>query len=190
MAASQVRNIACLLHDMVQEYAAKTSALRRLVHRNLPEEQHRQLAMTRCPTRAAMKFLYIHHAQVDRMVAENSRTPLFDNDIDTSHVVLLLFPCAELEVVVEANNTAVEVSAVMPRRIETLDSEGLLLIGSIGINNALPIVPSRIQGARSGSWGRVKGGSKLLSIVLRQDVARLCFEHADSLAFNCCAQEN
>ena len=127
MAASQVRNIACLLHDMVQEYAAKTSALRRLVHRNLPEEQHRQLAMTRCPTRAAMKFLYIHHAQVDRMVAENSRTPLFDNDIDTSHVVLLLFPCAELEVVAEANNTAVEVSAVMPRRIETLDSEGLLL---------------------------------------------------------------
>lgn len=90
MAASQVRNIACLLDDMVQEYAAKTSALH-------------------------------------RMVSEDSPTPLFDNNIDASHVVLPLLLRAQLEIVVQANNTAVEVSAIMPRRIETLDSEGLRL---------------------------------------------------------------
>ena len=56
--------------------------------------------------------------------------------------------------------------------------------------NAPPIVPGRIQGARGRSRGRVKGRSKLLGVLLRQDVPRLRFQHADSLAFNRRAEES
>ncbi len=62
--------------------------------------------------------------------------------------------------------------------------------GSVGMNNAPPIVPGRIQGARGRSRGRVKRRSKLLGILLRQDMPRLRFQYADSLAFNCSAQES
>lgn len=74
--------------------------------------------MLRRTTRPTVEFIHIDTAQVDRMVPKDPCTSFFYQDMDSRHVVLLLFPGAQLEVVVQSNDTTVEIAAVMPRRVE------------------------------------------------------------------------
>ena len=108
---------------MVHEDSAKSFSLSRFVHCDLPEEQRGNLAVLRRTTWPPFEFIHIDTAQVDRMVPKDPCTSFFHHDIDSRHVVLLLFPCTQLEVVVQSNNTTVETGAVMPRRIELFNSE-------------------------------------------------------------------
>lgn len=79
--------------------------------------------MVRSPARPTLQLVRVHHSQIECMVAVDTHTSFFNHDIDAGHVVLLLLLATQLEAIVQANNTAFEVSAGVSRRIETLDSE-------------------------------------------------------------------
>ena len=74
-----------------------------------------------------LEIVYAHRTQIDRVIAQDPRGPLFYDDIDTNHVVLLLFPDAQFEIVVQTVDAAVETGAVVPRRVELLYPEGRML---------------------------------------------------------------
>ena len=124
VAAGDVGYRARLFEDMMHEDAAETEALRRPVHGDLTEEQHRKLPVGRCAAGPTFEFGHVHHAQGDRMIAEDACAALLDSDIDAGHVVPLLLPCAQLQIIVEATDAAIETVAFVPRRFEELDSEG------------------------------------------------------------------
>ena len=71
MAAGVVGNQACLLENVVHEYAAETPALLPLVDSDLSQEEHRDLTMIGRPSWPAVKLIRIHHAKIDCVVAQN-----------------------------------------------------------------------------------------------------------------------
>ena len=74
--------------------------------------------MLRRATRPALEFIDIHAAQVYRVVPKDPCTSFLNYDIDSRHFVPLLFPRTELEVVVQSNDTTIEISALVARRVE------------------------------------------------------------------------
>ena len=118
MTASQISDIGRLLEDVVHQDSAKSSPLSRFGHCDLPQEECGNLAVLRRTTWPAFELIHIDTAEVDRMVPKDPCTSFFYDDIDSRHVVLLLFPRAQLEVVVQSNDTTVEIAAVMPRRVK------------------------------------------------------------------------
>ena len=121
--AGDVGDVGCLFEDVVHEDSAKSSALSRLVHCDLSQEEYRDLAVLRRPSRPTLELGHIHLSQVDRVVPKDPCTTIFYDDMDSRHVVPLLSPGAKLEVVVQSIDATVETGAVMPRRIELFDSD-------------------------------------------------------------------
>ena len=79
--------------------------------------------MIRCAARTLGKLVGIHHSQIDRVITENDYLAVLNCDLDPGHVVLLLLLRRQFQIIVEAVHAANETGAVMPRRIEQLDTK-------------------------------------------------------------------
>ena len=164
---------------MMHQYRAKALSLRGGINRNLAQKEYRQFPVVGCAARPLGEGINIHHAQVNRMVAENYALPRLCYDINTCHVVFDLFFGVQFEEIVEAGDAAGKPGAVMLFRIKMLNAKVAIFSdchwGLVCMHNTL-FIPLG-SGQRARSWRRrcVKGGGKLRGILGCQNVPRARF---------------
>ena len=103
------------------EQTANPKPLRFLVNSNLAQEQYRDFSVARCASWRSDQLGYIHHADVNRMIAKDFRLPRFNGHIDPGHAIFLLLLRGQLQKIVQPFDTTVKHGAIMSFRVPTLD---------------------------------------------------------------------
>ena len=74
--------------------------------------------MIRRASGAFSQFIDVHHAKIDGVIAKYSGAAIFDDNIDSRHVVFLLFLGIEFEIILQTLNTRRKTDPIMSGRIK------------------------------------------------------------------------